>query len=309
MKEKWICLYRRKTGKCLWSEICELDQIIYNSQQNEMKCENKIHELKKQIQERLHMESLQFQLVEGDCSHRGWGPSVEEKVPDQCKYVKYDCAHICALKKRVQSYHFHKRMALMEHYNQWVMLAKTMLYEADQYLDSLAHKIVVSEKNPFLMLGCIVRTQKETNKIEEVSFEVFYIEELLKVEHISMNLKIYPSKEVLENTYLLPNPHAYFIEIKMDPILNKVLISQILMSIEKWIMKWNESYGTPSCWLEGWFCEKNDTNRSTLWEVCLSNASYHTIGRMVNGEYRENQVGLWRMEKDIVHDSFSKRNR
>ncbi len=301
MKEKWICLYRRKTGKCLWQAICEMNHQIKTLKQYEVEYKNRIKQLENAIQEKgLQIEASQIQFIELGRSTKKQIALENEKVPEKCIYQRYDCVAVYHLKKRVQNHHFQKQMALIEHYNQRVMLIRNIFNDVydNHLLKAVDALMIVYEKTPYLMMGYTLTQAQMIKDLGEVAFIIFYIVEGLKVAQISMKLNVFQSKEVLKNTYLTPKPNAYLIEVTGNESFKSALYHPILNWIEDWVVKWNTCFGDSFFWIEGWYSPINQKERAnSLGE--RADLHYQTIGRIEDGKFKSNQLILWRIERGI----------
>ena len=302
MKERWICLYRKKTGKCLWQGICEMNHQIKTLKQYEIEYKNHIKQLEDTIQQKgIQIEAPQMQFITLDTIAQKQIALENEKFPEKCIYQKYDCLAIYHLKKRVYNYHLRNQRALIEHYNQRVMLIRSVLN--DMYDNDLLKRdddlIIVYEKTPYLMLGYTLTPAQMIKTLGEVTFSIFYIVEGFNVMRTSMKLRVFESQQILKNTYLTPKANAYLIEITGNQSIKSTLYHAILNWIQDWVVKWNDYYADSLFWIEGWYSpitQKEGTN--SLGE--RTDLHYETIGRMEDGKFKPNQLILWRIESSDV---------
>lgn len=296
MKEVWICFYRKRCGKCLWSAIGEINQKLYENKQNEMDLKHRMSEFENSFFEKvISMDETLFQLEDGWMRKSASQKLSPADDPSKCIYLKYGCEAIWRLKKRVLAYHFSQYMALLEQYNQLKMLAGCVNHYHRSLLTQPENIVLVYEKEPYLVMGyCPIIPEKDF-KDHPLTLSIFFIKDKLKVLNVPILLKYHLSHEVLKDTYWTAETHDILVELIWNRDIEKQLLKPITQCMQEWIKKWNALYKNHPIKIEGWYIEVGDLEQAqrVICEGLLTDQSYQILGRVKSGVFKEKQLMIW----------------
>lgn len=301
MAKQMSCLIKKKCGTCLWNELKELNQKIYEKKKYLMWLQDQMKNYEMCLDQKNFIElfGYEFRLYDGYSWEKIEGLKLEYKIQNPCIYYKYGCEDLYCLKKDVLSYHTHRLNHILLEYNQFVCLLLDIKNRWQKGEIELDHILLSYEKESIVCMGYIYIKDFEWNNNSlwtqnPIGLEIVYTNQTLNVLTEKVILDFKKANKILCRTYLMPSREDdLLIQIYLEerhiqkglavPIINCLnqLMAQLKLFFGKRMKQFIGSYIN---------IDTMDTYDVNQLVELLSPLGYKTVGQMKNDTFKLYQI-------------------